>query len=81
MRRSSIRRSAGGEHAPRDHYAEITNQIIAALEAGTPPWRRPWDPNKSGGPMMPQNAVTGARYRGINVLALGMSSLAFASAL
>jgi len=79
MRQSSVRRSAGGEHAPRDHYGEITNQIIAALEAGTPPWRRPWDPNRSGGPMMPQNAVTGARYRGINVLALGMSSLAFAS--
>lgn len=29
--------------------------------------------------MMPQNAVSGVRYRGINVLVLGMSSLAFAS--
>lgn len=62
---------------PRDHYAEVTDQIIAALEAGTPPWRKPWDSAKTGGPTMPQNAVTGARYRGINVLTLGMSSLAF----
>lgn len=63
----------------RDHYAEITNQIVAALEAGTPPWRQPWDSAKAGGPCMPQNAVTGARYRGINVLTLGMSPLAFAT--
>lgn len=65
--------------SPRDHYAEVTAQVIAALEAGTPPWRRPWDPDKTGGPMMPQNAATGARYRGINTLILGMSMLAFAS--
>ena len=61
----------------RDHYAEITAQIIAALEAGTPPWRRPWDENKAAGSAMPQNATTGARYRGINTLVLGMSPMAF----
>src|SRR4051812_23082705 len=64
---------------PRDHYAEVTAQIIAALEAGTPPWRRPWDRDKAGGPMMPHNATTGTRYRGINALVLGMSPLAFMS--
>ena len=63
----------------RDHYAEVTEQIIAALEAGTPPWRRPWDADKAGGPTMPCNATTGMRYRGINTLVLGMSPLAFAS--
>jgi antirestriction protein ArdC len=66
-------------HAPRDHYQEVTDRIIAALEAGTPPWRRPWDPDKAGGPAMPRNATTGHRYRGINVLMLGMSALAFSS--
>jgi antirestriction protein ArdC len=65
--------------APRDHYQEVTDRIIAALEAGTPPWRRPWDPDKAGGPAMPRNAVTGQRYRGINTLTLGMSVLAFES--
>jgi antirestriction protein ArdC len=65
--------------APRDHYQEVTDRIVAALEAGTPPWRKPWDPDKAGGPAMPRNAATGQRYRGINVLTLGMSSLAFSS--
>lgn len=68
------------DQTAHDHYAAITDQIIAALEAGTPPWRRPWDEGKAGGPAMPQNATTGARYRGINVLTLGMSPLAFVSA-
>ena len=61
----------------RDHYAELTDRVIEALEAGTAPWQRPWDPNKAGGPSMPRNAVTGARYRGINVVTLGMSPAAF----
>ncbi len=65
------------DRTPRDHYSEITEQIIAALEVGTPPWRQPWDNAKAGGPCMPQNAATGVRYRGINVLTLGMSPLAF----
>ncbi len=72
-------RGGGSNRAPRDHYQEVTDRIIAALEAGTPPWRRPWDPDKAGGPAMPRNAATGQRYRGINVLTLGMSALAFAS--
>jgi antirestriction protein ArdC len=65
--------------ARRDHYQEVTDRIVAALEAGTPPWRKPWDPDKAGGPAMPRNATTGQRYRGINVLALGMSPMAFTS--
>lgn len=65
--------------SPRDHYAAVTEQMIAALEAGTLPWRKPWDPDKAGGPGMPRNATTGVRYRGVNVLTLGMSPLAFRS--
>lgn len=63
----------------RDHYAKVTDRVIAALEAGTPPWRKPWDPDKAGGPSMPCNATTGARYRGINTVLLAMSPLAFCS--
>jgi antirestriction protein ArdC len=72
-------RNGGKKGTPRDHYQEVTDRIIAALEAGTPPWRKPWDPDKAGGPAMPRNATTGQRYRGINVLTLGMSALAFSS--
>jgi antirestriction protein ArdC len=81
MNRTTGMENHGGTHnrTPRDHYQEVTDRIIAALEAGTPPWRRPWDPDKAGGPAMPRNAATGHRYRGINVLTLGMSTLAFAS--
>jgi antirestriction protein ArdC len=74
-----VNRVGKTNHLPRDHYQEVTDRIIAALEAGTPPWRRPWDPDKAGGPAMPRNAATGQRYRGINVLTLGMSALTFSS--
>ncbi len=70
---------ANAPHKSRDHYQELTDRIIAALEAGTRPWQKPWDPNKAVGPSTPINAATGRRYRGINTLILGMSSLAFAS--
>jgi hypothetical protein len=33
----------------RDHYQELTEKIVAALEAGIAPWRRPWDLNACGG--------------------------------
>jgi antirestriction protein ArdC len=74
-----MNRSHNNNRVPRDHYQEVTDRVIAALEAGTPPWRKPWDPDKTGGPAMPRNAATGQRYRGINVLTLGMSAQAFIS--
>jgi antirestriction protein ArdC len=60
----------------RDHYQELTDKIVAALEVGTAPWRRPWEPNTCGGSTTPVNAATGHRYRGVNLFVLGMSSLA-----
>jgi antirestriction protein ArdC len=60
----------------RDHCQELTDRIIAALEAGTAPWRSPWNPNACGGATTPINAATGHRYRGINLFVLGMSPLA-----
>jgi antirestriction protein ArdC len=63
----------------RDHYQELTDKIIAALDSGTAPWRRPWDKAAAGGAAAPINAATGHRYRGINLFVLGMSPLAFAS--
>lgn len=65
--------------APRDHYADVTSKIIAMLEAGMPPWRRPWDPAKAamGGPI---NGASGHRYRGVNVMLLSCSPRAWESA-
>jgi len=63
----------------RDHYQELTDKIIAALDSGAAPWRRPWDKAVAGGATAPVNAATGHRYRGVNLFVLGMSPLAFAS--
>ncbi len=60
------------DHAQRpvnSLYAEVTDRIIAELEAGRLPWVRPWDKGyELAG--MPCNAGTGRRYSGINVLIL-----------
>ena len=52
-------------------YDEITDKIIAELEAGSVPWVKPWGRPDVGAPLgMPVNAATGRRYSGINVLML-----------
>ncbi|WP_223225294.1 ArdC family protein [Sphingobacterium cavernae] len=47
----------------------VANNIIKKLEQGTAPWQLPWNSN---GPsfMLPYNALTGNRYKGINILSL-----------
>jgi antirestriction protein ArdC len=56
-----------------DLYETVTNQIIAALEAGTPPWQCPW--RGAGVDARPANATSGRMYRGINVLLLNLRAL------
>jgi antirestriction protein ArdC len=52
-------------------YAEITDKIIAELEAGRVPWVQPWGMAAAKASLaMPQNALTERRYSGINVLIL-----------
>ncbi|QPF83981.1 DUF1738 domain-containing protein [Bradyrhizobium genosp. L] len=52
-------------------YAEITDKIIAELEAGRVPWVQPWGTATIKSPLaMPRNASTQRRYAGINVLIL-----------
>ena len=66
------------ESPRRDHYQELTDAVVAKLEEGTPPWRRPWDASKCAAATSPMNPVTGRSYRGVNALALALSPLAFA---
>ena len=61
----------------RDPYQDVTDRILEALEAGTKPWVRPWNPDAAAGPQSPFNPTTGKHYRGINVLLLGMDPRAF----
>jgi antirestriction protein ArdC len=51
---------------------QVTNDIVAALEAGTPPWRKPWAMSVNAG--SPINAASKRRYSGINPLLLEMTS-------
>lgn len=59
--------------ALKDVYQAVTDQIIAALEAGTQPWICPWQ--ASDAEMAPANFRTRRRYRGINVLLLNLQSM------
>jgi antirestriction protein ArdC len=53
----------------RDVYTQVTDTIISAIEAGAGHWDMPW--HRHGVThTRPMNALTGKRYRGVNVLAL-----------
>jgi antirestriction protein ArdC len=63
-------RSRSGNSRP-GLYQEITDKIIAELEAGRVPWVQPWRTAAASAPLaMPKNASTDRRYSGINVLIL-----------
>lgn len=55
----------------RNLNKEITDKILAALESGVIPWRKPWHEYGSG--VMPRNAITGRAYSGANVFTLWMA--------
>src|SRR5689334_5690338 len=52
-------------------YDEITDKIIAELEAGRVPWVQPWGTTAAKAPLgLPKNGASGRLYSGINVLIL-----------
>jgi antirestriction protein ArdC len=58
-----------------DVYTQVTNNIIAAIEAGAGDWQMPW--HRSGeGLNRPVNIDTAKAYRGINVVSLWASAQA-----
>jgi antirestriction protein ArdC len=72
MGRSGGRRVGGaaGERGARAAlYEEVTNGLVAELEAGRFPWVQPWD-TAAAVPGLPRNAGSGRAYSGINVLIL-----------
>ena len=56
-----------------DLYQAVTDRIVAALEAGTPPWIRPWSGGFEG---VPVNAGSNRPYRGINRVLLTLEAFA-----
>lgn len=49
---------------------QITNEIIASLQQGIVPWKRPWNSDKNCG--RSRNAVSKRFYNGINILLLAL---------
>lgn len=69
MSRNTARARTGSDRSSL--YDDITNKIIAELEAGRVPWVQPWGTAAAKAPLaMPKNAATGRQYSGINVLIL-----------
>src|SRR6185437_15332073 len=74
MSRHHTRARAGQDRA--NLYSEITDKIIAELEAGRVPWVQPWGTAAARAPLaMPKNASTDRTYSGINVLLLWGSTI------
>jgi len=53
-----------------DLYQDVTDRIVAAIEAGTRPWVKPW----SISDFRPRNAATQRPYRGVNRVLLGLEA-------
>jgi antirestriction protein ArdC len=53
-------------------HEQIAEKLIAALEAGTSPFQKPWTDDYSAGYITPLNPTTGKNYRGMNALWLAM---------
>ena len=47
---------------------QITDQIVAQIQNGTPPWRKGWSSQE-----LHKNSLTGAVYKGVNQIILSMT--------
>lgn len=54
-------------------YQQITNRVIAAIEAGAPKFQMPW--HKGANRAKPKNISSGNPYRGVNILTLWIEQL------
>ena len=74
MSKHSVQARTGQDRASL--YDEITDKIIAELEAGRVPWVQPWGTAAAKAPLaLPKNASTDRTYSGINVLLLWGSTI------
>jgi antirestriction protein ArdC len=53
-----------------DVYRQVTDQIVASLEAGVRPWMKPWNAAHAAGRITRPLRGNGVPYQGINVLML-----------
>jgi antirestriction protein ArdC len=60
----------GGREVSDTIHRIVTDRMIAALERGTIPWRKPWHAEAG----RPRSMSTGQPYRGVNVFLLGLTA-------
>ena len=72
MRKTSNPAIAGHAAERADLYQAVTDAIVAELERGLKPWKRPWRTTGAGLPLR----HNGQPYRGINTLVLWMAMTA-----
>jgi antirestriction protein ArdC len=58
-----------------DVYQRVTDQIVASLEQGAPPWHKPWNAEHAAGRITRPLRSNGIPYRGINVIMLWAAAL------
>ncbi len=59
----------------RDIYAEVTNALVASIEADPGKPILPW--NRTGTNEMPSNITSGDEYSGINIINLWVTAQVF----
>mgnify|MGYP000870910358 CR=1 FL=1 len=73
--------NAKSSYSRADLHQQVTDTIIAPMEAGTAPWHQPWVGGNRQPFRLPVNARTAKAYSGINILLLwcAVQSKEFAS--
>ena len=56
-------------------YQQITDRVIAAIEAGAPKFEMPW--HRGSSHSRPVNVFTGKNYRGVNTVALWVAQMEY----
>ncbi|MDQ1141863.1 ArdC family protein [Pedobacter agri] len=61
------------ENKSRPLHEQVASTLIEQLKKGTAPWQKPWDTEGMLIQMLPYNAQSGNRYKGINAMNLLLS--------
>ena len=61
-----------GKDKADEYHKGFAERLIAALEKGTAPWQKPWEPGER---VMPHNFSTERNYRGGNAMYLAVTAL------
>lgn len=54
-------------------HVQVAEKLIQQLKDGTAPWQKPWSSENIPAFELPYNALTGNRYKGINIFSLLMA--------